>query len=71
MTGDIGQEAFYNCYRLGESNPEKTVIFADTQVFDNVKTWDAVGTSGGRVQVTVDKNRLKFANGTSGIPKPE
>ena len=66
---DIGGYAFYGCYSLGESDPETTVIFAGTQSFSRLDTWDGVGTSGGRAPVTVFENRLQFANGNSGVPE--
>jgi len=69
-TGNIGFQAFYNCYRLGESSPETTVIFSKDQKFENWNTSIAgMGTSGGRAPVRVVNNRLKFATGTSGTPE--
>ena len=70
-TGDIGTRTFYECPRLGESDPGNKVIFAAPQNFTNFGTWTNVGTSGGRAAPQVVNNRLKFANGTSGILKPE
>lgn len=69
MEGIIGDYAFRGCYRLGESDPGKTVIFAGTQRFINSATWFNVGTSGGRALPRVVNNRLQFQNGRSGIPE--
>jgi hypothetical protein len=71
MVGNIGINAFYNCYRLGESNPGMTVIFADSvNLFIHVETWSGMGTSGGRgkVSTNVKLSRLQFKNRESGNP---
>ena len=69
MTENIGADAFEDCYRLGESDPGKTVIFAADQNFTNFYSWANVGTSGGRAAPQAVGNRIKFKNGDSGIPE--
>ena len=72
LTTGIQPKAFDGCLRLGESNPEETVVFSGAlDLFANNPFDESTGISIGRDPVELAGDRLLFGNGTSGVYVPK